>query len=98
MSIILTLSSNSLRNTTMDSDADNIHYLISTAEGRLSAKSMTTIRRLDRETGEYVLVAEWERNMFKSDRVRWPSSGTSDFLSVGDVLKRPPLLSLNGLW
>ena len=80
--------SRSLRNVTIDCNAENIHYVVSTPEGVFASKAMTTIKRLDPKTGEYVLIAELERNMFKSDRMRLYNPPTSDFLPINEVLKR----------
>lgn len=94
MSIILTLSSNSLRNTTIDSNAEDIHYVISTPQGPFSATSITTIRRLDKDSGEYVLVAQLETNIYKKDRMRLLNpTVTSDFVPVDELLKRNALLA-----
>lgn len=86
--IILTMSANNLRNTTIDSEVENIHYVISSPNRTLKTTFVTTIKRLDRTSGEYVHVADWERSYFKSDRFRMLNPTTSDFASVNEFLKR----------
>lgn len=84
--LTLTLSKNSLHNTTIDCDSADIHYVVSTPKGGFGAKKITTIHRWESKTQEYSLVAEWERNCFRSDRLRLLNSITSEFLPVKDVL------------
>lgn len=84
--LTLTLSKNSLHNTAIDCDSADIHYVVSTPKGGFGAKKITTIHRWESKTQEYSLVAEWERNCFRSDRLRLLNSITSEFLPVKDVL------------
>lgn len=74
----------SLRNTTFENSVLGIHYRVVTPESALKSTNCTKVYRWDANANQDVLVAEWEQNWFKGDRIRLhqPELGCSDSSSL----------------
>ncbi len=84
----LTLSSNCVRNTTLENDDLKLHYRVETKDSIFSSSYITRLYRWDAKTEKEVLVAEWEKNWFKGDRYRIVRSSSSegDFTPLKEIL------------
>ena len=78
----MTLTTNSLRNTTVAVDNDLFYYEVVT---RFWHPHLTKINKLDTETGELELIAELEREPGKDPRVRFGKDG--EWMNARDWLK-----------
>jgi hypothetical protein len=59
----------SLRNTTFENSVLKIHYRVVTPESTLKSTNRTKVYRWDANANQDTLVAEWEQNWFKGDRI-----------------------------
>ncbi|TDL28070.1 hypothetical protein BD410DRAFT_782029 [Rickenella mellea] len=91
----LTLSRNSLRNCAMECDAKQMLFVVSTPTKGWKTTRVATIQRCDQSTGKTALVAEWERNVLKQDRLRMAHSAPSDFTQADEILHKTSSLSAN---
>ncbi|KLO20074.1 hypothetical protein SCHPADRAFT_934687 [Schizopora paradoxa] len=80
----LIFSRNSLRNAHIACDSLGIHYQIETDTDGLKSQRITRLSRWNSEDDKYVPVAEWERNLVKSDRFRIIRTD-SEFVSLKDI-------------
>jgi len=84
----LILSKGDSSNDTYGCDALGYHYELSTPESMFRPQRLSTIYRWDANLNRKVPVAEWERYMFKKDRVKVEALGASDFVPLNDVFPR----------
>ena len=80
----LIFSKNSLRNAQIACDSLGIHYQIETDTDGVKSQRITRLSRWNSEEDRYVPVAEWERNLVKTDRFRVTRTG-SDFVALKDI-------------
>ena len=83
----LIFSKNSVRNALIVCDGLGIHYQIETPTDGVRTQRITKLSRWNREDNKYALVAEWERNIVKSDRFRITRFSEDDngFLPLNDI-------------
>lgn len=81
----LTLSKGSSSNDKYDCDALGIHYELSTPQSLIRSTRLSTISKWDARLNRTVPVAEWERFMFKKDKIKMEALGANDFVLVNDV-------------
>lgn len=60
-----------LINMSLDCEELGLHYRVTSPTNVYGKKSISTISRLDAESGEYIPYAQWERSIFKTDRFRF---------------------------
>lgn len=84
----LTLSSNFLRNTSFDNDDLDIHYRVETNASIFNPSPLTKLYRWDTKAEKEVLVAEWKKSCWSSDKYRIVAhaSGEHDFTPVWEIL------------
>jgi hypothetical protein len=84
----LTFSSHCFRNTTLDNSILKIRYRVESKESIFKSSSITRLYRWDAKGEKEVLVAEWEKNWFKSDqyRITRSSTGEHDFTPLKEIL------------
>lgn len=66
----LTLSSNFLRNTSFDNDDLDIHYRVETNASIFNPSPLTKLYRWDTKAEKEVLIAEWKKSCWSSDKYR----------------------------
>lgn len=81
----LTLSKGSSSNDKYDCDALGIHFELSTPQSVIRSTRLSTITKWDARLNRMVPVAEWERFMFKKDKIKMEALGANDFVLVNDV-------------
>lgn len=81
----LILSKGSSSNDKYDCDALGIHYELSTPQSMIRSTRLSTITKWDARLNRTVPVAEWERVMFKKDKIKMEALGANDFVLVNDV-------------
>ncbi|KLO20082.1 hypothetical protein SCHPADRAFT_28935 [Schizopora paradoxa] len=84
----LFLSHDNLRNTTLDCDALGIHYQVSSEKHHLITGKNTKVHRWDKQSGQNVLVAEWERRNFHSDEFKFPNATGGVTVPVSTFMKK----------
>ncbi|KLO20086.1 hypothetical protein SCHPADRAFT_884843 [Schizopora paradoxa] len=84
----LTCSSVFLRNASFDNDDLGIHYRVETEASVFSVRPLTKLYRWDMKSEKEVLVAEWKKRCWSSDKyhIVARSNGEHDFMPVWEIM------------
>lgn len=86
--IILTITTNSLRNTTFAVEDDKFYYEVVT---RSWHPNLTKLKKLDQDSGEMVTIAELEREPGKQPRIRFGAENSdAEWVSASKWFEKDP--------